>query len=69
MKIMHARYIAGNLDKSTLKMTRIHSKLKYLSMAFLEINLFVVFLCKIRGKMGEIEMKLVKKMPLNKAEH
>ena len=30
----YARYIAGNLDKSTSKLTRIHSKLNDLSMAF-----------------------------------
>ena len=46
----YARYMAGTLVKSTLKLTKIHWKLKDLSMAFLEIDQFVVFLCKIRGK-------------------
>ena len=64
----YERYVAGNLDKST-KLTKIHLNLNDLSMAFLGIGQFVVFLCKIRGKMGEIEIELVKKMPLKEAEH
>ena len=43
----YARYMAGILVKSTLKLTRIYGKLNDLTRAFLEIEQLVFLLCYI----------------------